>query len=413
MSAMVTQVRRLRTSLTQLDADHWLRRPRTGRRSRSSPRARPPRAVRRSAPSLVTRIPARTSRALSAAGSRLADQEPLAVVLLHDAVEQSRGPASTSGVCTSTRPVGRRSSSSSSCRTSRPPVQDADAGAQLLDLAEQVAGEEHRGPGPVEVEQQLADLLDALRVEAVGRLVEHQQPGLAQQRAGQAEPLPHAERVRADRPLVHAASPTRSSASATRPRARAPVAVRRHRVEEREVAPSRQVRVRRRPLDQRADLRQHPPRGPRHLLAEQLDPSRGGQDQAEQHPDRRRLAGAVGAEEAVDVALADVEVDLVHGRDRPEPLGQPLGADHRRRGRSSVVHVDEPGQHVVGRPRPAPPGSASRPAASRRRPPLAGQHHAERPDGDHRPLAVLVDAAAWSRAGRAARRPRGRAAGWR
>ena len=38
-----------------------------------------------------------------------------------------------------------------------------------------------------------------------------------------------------------------------------------------------------------------------------------GEHQPEQHPHRRRLAGAVGAEEAVDVALANVEVDAVDG----------------------------------------------------------------------------------------------------
>ena len=86
-------------------------------------------------------------------------------------------------------------------------VQHADPGAQLLDLGEQVAGQEHRGAGRVQLEQQVADLADALRVEAVGRLVEHQQPWLSQQRGGQPEPLPHAQGVRPHRPAVDAAEP--------------------------------------------------------------------------------------------------------------------------------------------------------------------------------------------------------------
>ena len=41
-----------------------------------------------------------------------------------------------------------------------------------------------------------------------------------------------------------------------------------------------------------------------------------GPDQPEQHPQRRRLAGAVGPEVAVDVAGADRQVDVVDRGDR-------------------------------------------------------------------------------------------------
>ncbi len=43
--------------------------------------------------------------------------------------------------------------------------------------------------------EEVAQPADALRVEPVGRLVEHQRARVSQQRAGQAEPLAHAERV--------------------------------------------------------------------------------------------------------------------------------------------------------------------------------------------------------------------------
>ena len=106
-------------------------------------------------------------------------------------------------------------------------VEHADPRAQLLDLGQQVAGQEDRRPGAVQLEQQLADLGDALRVQAVGRLVEHQQLGTAQQRAGQPEPLPHAERVGLDRPpadpgeadlLEHLVDPLPRGCAATPPR---------------------------------------------------------------------------------------------------------------------------------------------------------------------------------------------------
>ena len=58
--------------------------------------------------------------------------------------------------------------------------------------------------------------------------------------------------------------------------------------------------------------------------------------QAEQQPDRRRLAGAVRAEVAVDLARADGQVERVERERLAVALGQPLGAD-RRRHRSDVV----------------------------------------------------------------------------
>ena len=65
----------------------------------------------------------------------------------------------------------------------------------LLDLVEQVAGEQH-GAAAVGVRlEQAAHPADAGRVEAVGRLVEDQHGRVAEQGVGDAEPLLHAERV--------------------------------------------------------------------------------------------------------------------------------------------------------------------------------------------------------------------------
>ncbi len=152
--------------------------------------------------------------------------------------------------------------------------------------------------------------------------------GDAQQGGGQAEPLAHAERV-----ALHPAVPGHPEPDLVEHRGDpvpAAAARRPHGVEQLEVRPPAQVRVRRGALDQRADLREHRRGRARHRLAEHLGLAGGGEHQAEQHPDRRRLARAVGAEEAVDVAGAHVEVDAVDGQHRPVPLGQRPGADHRR-----------------------------------------------------------------------------------
>ena len=79
------------------------------------------------------------------------------------------------------------------------PVADHDQlVGDRLDLAQQVRGEQHGAAAVGEVAQQPAHPGDALRVEAVGRLVEDQHARVAEQRVRDAEPLAHAERVGAD-----------------------------------------------------------------------------------------------------------------------------------------------------------------------------------------------------------------------
>ena len=72
----------------------------------------------------------------------------------------------------------------------------------LVDLAEQVAGHHHRHAEPAgQGADELPHLLDARRIQAVGGLVQDQQPGEAQQGGGQAQPLLHAQGV-VGRPLA-------------------------------------------------------------------------------------------------------------------------------------------------------------------------------------------------------------------
>jgi hypothetical protein len=74
--------------------------------------------------------------------------------------------------------------------------------------------------------------------------------------------------------------------------------------------------------------------------------TRRGGDQRRQHPQGRGLACPVRAEEAEDLARADVEVDAGDGLDRTRPglEGPPQVArvDHRAADRSRVRHVDAP-----------------------------------------------------------------------
>ena len=182
-------------------------------------------------------------------------------------------------------------------------------------------------PSSRERPDQLPHLARALGVEPVGRLVEHQQVLGGEQRAGDREPLPHPERVGAE-PLVgrgQKSDPVERGVdpSSGRRRVRRPVGG----VEPVQVAPSGEVGMERRALDQGAHRRQHRGRPRRHRLAEQLDPAGRRRDEGEQHPDGRRLPRPVGAEEAVDRAGGHLEVDRVDHGLRPEALGESARAD--------------------------------------------------------------------------------------
>ena len=193
--------------LDQLDPDHGV-----AHSSASTICSR----VRRTGSSPVTRTPAATRRALSVGGVVGADHDLGGPRSLHPAVEQRDRRADVGGAHPH-QPVAARIADMSSWSTSRPRSSTPTRVRHLLDLGEQVAGQEDRRARPVQVEQQLADVPDALRVEAVGRLVEHEQRWAAHQRGRQPQTLAHPEGVRLHRATVaRGRAPPASSTSAMR-----------------------------------------------------------------------------------------------------------------------------------------------------------------------------------------------------
>ena len=77
---------------------------------------------------------------------------------------------------------------------------DDEPVGRLLHLAHQVAGDEDGAPLVGQAPQQPADPQHAVEVETVDRLVEQEHLRVAEQRGGDAEPLPHPERVALDPP---------------------------------------------------------------------------------------------------------------------------------------------------------------------------------------------------------------------
>ena len=212
ISAIVIQVRRLRISLSSSTRDHV-------RSSRSEPASvaasTTSSSVRRSGDSSTTRTPPSTSRALRTAGSPTRTSR-LSRRGARPGRRAGRAPVPHRGCGRTVRPVGCCSVVEVVLDHQPTAVEHADAGAQLLDLGEQVAGQEDRRALAVQRQQQLTDLADALRVEPVGRLVEDQQRG----RRSKAPASPSrcrmpSEYARTGRPSTPA-SPTWSSASSMR-----------------------------------------------------------------------------------------------------------------------------------------------------------------------------------------------------
>ena len=139
-----------------------------------------------------------------------------------------RRSAASCGLRTRTAPPTRAvSSSSGDSVTSRPRLMIRTLVDRLRDLGQHVARDEHRPAARRERAQEVAQPAHAFRVEPVRRLVEHEQLRLAEQRGGEPEPLPHAERVALDAPVGgrrrarRAAAPRRPASRAARRRARA------------------------------------------------------------------------------------------------------------------------------------------------------------------------------------------------
>ena len=130
-------------------------------------------------------------------------------------------------------------------------------------------------------------------------------------------------------------SPKRSTSSSMRDRHRLGRQMIQPRVEP-EVLPHRQLAVEREGLRHVTDALPDLEVLGVDRLAEQLRLAFRSGQQAGQHLHRRRLAAAVGAEEAEDLAALDREIHLVHRHEVAEPARQVPGVD----GRLAAVGLD-------------------------------------------------------------------------
>jgi len=166
-----------------------------------------------------------------------------------------------------------------------------------------------------ETAQQLAHPTDPLRVEAVDRLVEHDDPRVAEQRRSDPEPLLHPERERPSPLPRHGAQPDEVDQLFDALVAD-PMCLR----ERAQVVSGRPSGVNRMRLEHRADLVQR--RGD--VAVDAAVDQRGAgvrRVEPEDQPHRRRLAGPIRSKESGDHPRLDREGDVVYSEAIAIPLG--------------------------------------------------------------------------------------------
>ena len=164
--------------------------------------------------------------------------------------------------------------------------------------------------------QQVAQPAHTRRVEPVRRLVQDEHLRFSQQRGGQPQPLSHPEGEPAD-PAAGGVGQADLLQHLVRPMVRQPGGAG-HRPQ---MVPGAAAGMEARRLEQRSD---DPGRLVEFGVAALLDggPASVRGDEAQQHAQRRGLAGAVGAEEPGHRGAGDLEAEVVDGLDGAEALRQ-------------------------------------------------------------------------------------------
>ena len=187
--------------------------------------------------------------------------------------------------------------------------------AGLLDEIQLVAGEENRGAGVGALAQHRREVVDADRIQAGERLVEHEQLRIVDERRGELHPLLVAERELLDlrvEPLAEPEAFEQGAAGVDRARAA-------HAVQAAEVLQLLEhlhARVEAAFLRHVAEALAH-----RRINLAPVETDLAGVQagDAEHGAHRRRLARAVGPEEADDLLRGHGEAHPVEGDDRSEP----------------------------------------------------------------------------------------------
>jgi len=232
-------------------------------------------------------------------------------------------------------------------------VHHAHAVTDRLHLREVVTGEEDGRSLGGALADDLADGPDAVGVESRRGLVEDQEVGVADQRHREREALLHALGVVAGQPI-------RVVGQANGVEEGVGVVVGAFRLDgPLQILPTQKRVVEAVALGEDAGALADVGGAGLRVEAEHLDGPARRPDEIEQDVDGRRLARAVRAEEAEDLAALDGQIEVVHGRLVAEALGQARRLDGRHgqpppgRGASAPAAVDPMDRPLSGRYRPS------------------------------------------------------------
>jgi len=197
---------------------------------------------------------------------------------------------------------------------SRPQYRDTIGHA--IDLVEVVRREQDRAALVAQPTHQLAKIVSTLRIETRRRLIEQNNRGVVEERAGKGHALLEAlgqlagkvaSTIRDAKEIEHPIDGARRRSKTVKPRV------------DGQVLPNRQALPEPGHLGEESDRGAQSRRGRRcHDLLVEEHRSRRRMNQAAEHSQRRRFAGAVGAEQRNDLARHELERYVVHGEARIE-----------------------------------------------------------------------------------------------
>ena len=187
------------------------------------------------------------------------------------------------------------------------PADDDQVVGEHLEFTDQVTRHEDRAAPCREGAQGVPQPANAIGVEAVGRFVEQQHLGLSQQGAGEGEALAHAEREAAGALVRRALESDLAEDLVDSIRGN-----RAERCGRPEMVPGCPAGVHAACIEHRADDACGPQKS-RVRNAVIADVAVVGTREPDHHPHRRRLAGAVRADESGDSSGRDIEAHLVDG----------------------------------------------------------------------------------------------------
>src|SRR6185437_13357023 len=203
-------------------------------------------------------------------------------------------------------------------------AEQRDAVAHRLHAVEEVRGDQHGDTLGLETADHIQKLIGRLRIEPRGRLVEDRDIGALHHHLGKAQPLPHAARegrdlAVGDRIELHALQ------------GRIDALARRVAIEPRQlggigqVLPRSEIVIKADRVRQIADAALHLQGLAHRVEAADIDGALIRLGEAQQHEDGGRLAGAVGAQQAENLAALDREIDAVDRGDAAVEFLQPPG----------------------------------------------------------------------------------------